>query len=110
MGMNDHEETGEVECEREEDYEDSDTHVPPDDNDRAIFERLTKGDVKILVAALRIVVRQEVRRESRATLMWFVNDKWNQFGKYSAKGIWAAILAALLYIAIITHGFRGPPK
>lgn len=103
MKMRDHDELDDIEEEGA--YDGSDTRVPPNEGDSVVFERLTKGDVKILVEALRVVVRQEVRREARSALRLFVDDKWNKFGKYSAKGLWAVLIAVLLWLFFVSRGW-----
>jgi hypothetical protein len=49
--------------------------------------------------------RDEVKAAMKEAMREWLNEKFLEFGKWSAKGLAAAGLVALIYLILITHGW-----
>lgn len=56
----------------------------------------------------RLLELEEIQQALREELRDWLNEQFITFGKWSLKGIAALALAGLVYLFIVTHGWKAP--
>jgi hypothetical protein len=53
--------------------------------------------------------KEEMKHAVKEAIREWLDEKFLEFGKWSFRGLVAALIAAVLYLSLVTHGWN-PPK